>query len=170
LFKYALNGTNRAGVDMDVIDLVQAVDINAFSLIILVILLLATRNKFEQGMMQYRLFLTLIWLNMLLNGLDILGWIFDASSGAIGDPSRILNLLSNLFLYITVPVPAAVWFLYAHYQIYHDKNRLRRATYILIPLLFLNMALSLLSIRTGWFFQSASRTSTRGDLISCSMS
>ena len=131
---------------------IQAIDINVFSLVILAIILAALRSKHEKSMIQHKLFQVLIISNMLLIGLEIAGRVFDADSGASGPIAWMLNQFSNLALYIAVPLPAAVWFLYANYQIFHDTYRLRRTALLLLPVLSLNLILSLLSLRTGWFF------------------
>ncbi len=137
---------------MSLLEVVHTIDINIFALVILSILLAVSSSKNEKGMIQHQLFMYLIFLNMLLTCLEILGWIFDARAGGSGAMSWRLNLLANYSLYCFEPVPAAVWFLYAHYQIFHDPTRLKRVARILLPILFLNVVLSTASIRTGWFF------------------
>lgn len=134
------------------LDFIQAIDINVFSLVILAIILAALRSKQEKGMIQHKLFQVLIIMNMLLIVLEIAGRVFNADSGAGGAVAWQLNQFSNLALYIAVPLPAAIWLLYANYQIFHDTFRLRKAALMLLPVLSLNLVLSVLSLWTGWFF------------------
>lgn len=137
---------------MNPISIIQVIDIDIFSFFILLVLLVAISNKLEQNMVQHRLFRILILINMLLAVVEILGWVFDASAGATSAAAYWVNLLANTLLYCLVPLPAAIWFLYAHFQIFHDLSRLRRMIFILTPPMVINTFMSMMSTQTGWFF------------------
>ena len=140
-------------MEMEMINLARLLDTNFFALIILAILLFTYRRKYEKALIQQRLFYLLILLNMLLIFLDTSGWVFDAS--IISKSSSWAwhaNLISNMFLYCMAPVPPLVWFLYAHFQIFHDYRHLRQLIIGLALPLLLNTFLSVASLWTGWFY------------------
>jgi len=151
---------------MAAVSLIEIIDLNIVSIFVLVIILVAASGYREKGMIQYRLFDLLIILAIWLNGLEILGRVFDASVGVSGIAAWWLNSIFNALLYCSVPLPAAVWLIYAQYQIFHDIALLRRTLLLLTPLLALNAFLSILSPKTGWFFLVNSENYyARGDLF-----
>jgi len=151
---------------MPAVPLIETIDLNFVSIIVLIIILVAASGYREKGMIQYRLFDLLIILAIWLNGLEILGRVFDASMGMTGPAAWWLNSIFNAILYTSVPLPAAVWLIYAQYQIFHDTALMRRTILLLTPLLALNAFLSILSPKTGWFFSvSKDNLYARGDLF-----
>jgi diguanylate cyclase (GGDEF)-like protein len=141
---------------MTTVSVIQMIDINIISIIVLVIILIAISGYREKGMIQYKLFDLLLILGIWLNCLEICSSVFDASFGWTGMTAWWLNSVFNVLLYCTVPLPAAVWLLYAQYQIFHDVSLLRRTSFLLTPLIALNAFLSVLSVQTGWFFKIGS--------------
>lgn len=137
---------------MATVSLIQMIDVNIISIIALAFIMFAASGYREKGMIQYRIFALLIAVGIWLNCLEILGRVFDVSFGMSGDAAWWLNCISNIMLYSTVPVPAAIWLIYAQYQIFHDNSLLRRTALLLAPLLALNAFLSVMSAKTGWFF------------------
>lgn len=137
---------------MSTVPMIITIDINIISVLVLVIILIAASGFREKGMIQYRLFDILILLGVILNILEILGRVFDASFGVTGLAALWMNTIANVLLYCLVPLPAAVWLIYAQYQIFHDTNLMRRTILLLTPLMALNAFLAVLSPRTSWFF------------------
>ncbi|HBP38063.1 MAG TPA: hypothetical protein DD640_04860 [Clostridiales bacterium] len=138
---------------METINLVRLIDTNLFALIILAILLFTYRRKYEKALIQQRLFYLLILLNMLLILLDSFGWVFDASiSGQASPAYRQANLAANMLLYMMSPMPPIVWFLYAHFQIFHNYRHLKKLIVGLALPLLVNTFLSIASLWTGFFY------------------
>ena len=136
---------------MNWVNIIHITDINIISFFILLLLLFTTRNRQVYEIIQRRLFRLLVMANMLMLMMDILGWSFDAAVGAPVS-ERLPNLLANLGLFAPAPIPAALWFLYAHWHIFHDPVRLKRTARILAVPIILNVVLTILTIRTGWYF------------------
>lgn len=135
---------------MTLIEIIRIIDLNFLSLVILALILAAVHgNRQERGLVSTRLFILLIVLNMIMTVLDMLGWIWN---GLPGEMAWMGNLVGNLLLYCMVPLPAAAWYLYAHYQVFHNHHRLQRPLSAIIPLIAMNILVSCLSVRTGWFF------------------
>lgn len=151
---------------MSTVSLIETIDVNVVSIFVLLIILIAASGYREKGMIQYRLFDVLIILAIWLNGLEIFSRVFDAAYGLSGPFAWWLNSIFNALLYCSVPLPAAVWLIYAQYQIFHDTSLMRRTVLLLTPLIALNAFLSILSPRTGWFFLvSSDNYYARGDLF-----
>jgi diguanylate cyclase (GGDEF)-like protein len=145
------------------IEIIRTIDINILSAIILLVILAVSVNRRERGMVQHFLFIVMVILTLFLNLLEIFAWVFDASVGAFSIDYRWLNVLFNVVIYAAVPVPVAVWLLYAHYQIFHDVNRLRRVALFTLPVVLVNALLAVLSAKNGWFFLiDAGNTYRRG--------
>jgi diguanylate cyclase (GGDEF) domain len=127
----------------------KTIDSSILSLIILIFIYINAYNRSEAGFLNYKLFIYLIQINILLTIIDILGWIFN---GLPGNLNLIYNTSFNLLLYIIEPAAATLWVLYINDQIFHDEIRFNKLTRILLFFLFLNTILSIISIFTGWFF------------------
>ena len=99
--------------------------------------------------LQYRLFMLLLFSNMSMIIIDILGWTFN---GLPGQTNYLLNQYSNWALYILEPIPPMLWILYTHFQVYKEQAKVKAATYPLIYLWLINAVFSSLSLSYGWFF------------------
>jgi diguanylate cyclase (GGDEF)-like protein len=135
-----------------VIKLVQAIDINIFSVILSAVILAAASNRRERGMAQNNLFILLVTSNILMNILEICAWIFDAQVGAAGPVFRSLNLAFNTLYYALATIPVMLWLLYANYQLFRQKRTLLIAAAATAPAILADAVLSVLSPGTGWYF------------------
>ena len=124
-------------------------DINILSFIILAVIYANSHNKLEKYTRQYKIFRSMIIINMTLIVVDALSWLFN---GQIGYMNVILNNTFNFFLYALEIIPPALCLIYADYQIMHDERRLNRLSKILTGIFILNLALTITSLFTGWFF------------------
>ncbi len=149
---------------MSFLNIAQLIDINVVTIIILFLIYWAIRSNYhERGMVATRLFILLILLNILLTILDMLGWIWN---GLPGTAAWYANFIANSLLYICAPLPAAAWYLYAHYQVFHSLRRIRRPIFFLAAVILINLVLTVLSVKTGWYFSvDAANIYHRGPLF-----
>lgn len=139
----------------------KTLDSSIVSLIILVIVLLNSYNRFDRLFPERRLFFYIVIFNMFMLVIDYLGWAFNGIEGAAA-----LNAAFNCLLYAAAPAAPMLWFLYVNYQIFHDEARLRGAMPALVSLLAVNTVLSALSLFTGWFFSiDSNNVYSRGPLF-----
>ncbi|MEA4888053.1 MAG: GGDEF domain-containing protein [Clostridiaceae bacterium] len=135
---------------MSFLNIAQLIDINVVTVIVLLLILWAIiSNYHERGMVATQLFIILIILNILLTILDMLGWIWN---GMPGKTAWYANFIFNSLLYVCAPLPAAAWYLYAHYQVFHSLRRIKRPAVFLSAVILINLLLTGLSVRTGWYF------------------
>ncbi len=139
------------------------IDIDLISLLIVVFIWANTTKRMERAFTQHRLFLMLIGMLAAMLMCDGLSRIVDKVPG---DTAYWANWISNMLLYLGVPVIPCLWILYADYQIFHDEPRLMGYRFTLGACLFANGALALSSVFTGWYFTvSPENIYSRGPLF-----
>jgi diguanylate cyclase (GGDEF)-like protein len=147
---------------MEYMENFKTLDSSVLSLIILVFIFYNARNKLEKVFVSHRIFLGLVQTNILLILSDVGAWIFD---GLPGIHFLILNRLFNLSLFVFEPVAGSLWILYVCYQIKQNEKQLIIMKYVLPILFIINGVLSIVSLRTGWFFYvDSNNIYTRGNL------
>lgn len=127
----------------------QTMESSIISFLILLIIYIHSYSRIDKPFTQYKLFTALLQTNLALIVVDILGWIFNGMPGHL---NLLYNKGFNLLLYITEPIGPALWILYTNYQVFSDDHRLKKQKRILLILLTINAAVSLISLKTGWFF------------------
>lgn len=123
-------------------------DSSIISFIILAIILLHSYNRSERIFTQYKLYITLLILNMALIVIDILGWVFN---GLPGPQNHLCNIVFNVILYIAAPTVPSVWVLYTCHLIYSEQQT-KNIKAVLLVLLSVNAVITVISIFTGWYF------------------
>lgn len=138
----------------------MTLDINIFAFLILLIVYFNARRGCQRVFLQNRLFLRLVYINMVLVVMDVLGWAFNLYPG---DLNRALNILFNTLLYVCIPAAPVMWIIYCDYRIYKNEGRIRNLFYILLGTMGINAAISLLSIQYNLYFHvSADNVYSRG--------
>lgn len=127
----------------------KTLDTSIISLIILLVLVFHSYRRSERLFMQYKLFFSLLILNIVIIIIDILGWAFN---GLPGTANYFFNKGFNLMLYIFVPVAPTIWVLYTYYFVFRDEQKVRRIKCVLYTLLLINAVISVISLYTGWYF------------------
>ena len=142
----------------------KTLDLSIVSFIVLIFIFSYSYNRVERIFAQYKLFNTLVILNMSLIIIDLLGWAFNGLPGSL---NYYCNLGFNLILYIAAPMIPSVWVIYTYYLVYNDKKKVKRIRIILIILVAANALVSVLSLFTGSFFSvDAANIYHRGPLFS----
>jgi diguanylate cyclase (GGDEF)-like protein len=141
--------------------LINAVDIDAFALLILGFVYFNSRKRSDHTHMQHRLFMAMVGTLALL-------LIFDAAARmADGVPGgNFWNWATNICLYLLVPCVPVLWLLYADFQVYRDEKRFKNLAVPLGAYVLFNTALTVGSLFSGWFFSvDAGNVYHRGPLV-----
>lgn len=139
-------GVKRIGF----MDVFEKIGLNCFSFVLCMVMYVANLNISDKNMLQNRLFRWLIQIVMALLMLEILTWLVNEKPGEI---FFIFNNITNTLFFISGPVPAMTWALYASYQLFHDIHRLRiEMIASIIPIAFIAI-LTILSPLRGLIFR-----------------
>jgi hypothetical protein len=131
------------------LDALLRLNLNAFSIIVAVILLFGSRSRSDRAFADYHLFTWMLEFTILELVVDSVSWL---AAGRQGELWRITVVASNVIYYIGHPI---VPMLYSVYVVYQAKDGLRRARrwipYLAIPAAISGL-LSATSPLTGLFF------------------
>lgn len=128
--------------------LLSSIEPNIIAFCILLLIYLNERKMKKQPNAN-RIFMTLVYANMIMTVVDILGWVFN---GLPGKSAYTLNLLSNALLYTLAIIPASMWLIYVDSHVFRDRSRFKKWLIVLIALASVNMLLVIASIFNGWYF------------------
>lgn len=154
---------DHSGRGLLVLYILQYVELNGFSLSILVLIYLNMRHRGGRYLTDQKLFLALSAVDGLLLVLDTAMWLMD---GHPGEGLHTLYLFTSALYNILNPVICAIWYLYVNYYIFSSAARLRRALPFLFLPILLNALLSISSFFTGaYFIIDENNVYRRGPLI-----
>lgn len=122
--------------------------INSYSIVLLFIIGIHHSKSDEKDTLQYRLYIWLININIILLFVDILGR-FDGNPGTF---YPIVNHIGNFLLFLLNPVLPSIWFLYVHHQIYRNEKMTRQLIPPLIAMNAVNMVFLILSQFNGYYY------------------
>lgn len=125
------------------------VEINIFSLAILLLIFININNHTEKYRYGQKLFLALMASNAIILVFDTFMWVINGTSGIIAKEA---NLLTTTLYYILNPIPCMVWSLYVNYQVYRDEKHIKS---LLLPFsipMLINTVFSVLSYFKGYLF------------------
>lgn len=121
-------------------DFFVRIDINIFALILCWLIVHDAYQRTEKQLIQYRLFIGLVFANMALLILELSGVALNGIPGAV--PGFLYSAMIVLF-YLINPLPPFLWALYIHFQIYSDELKTRRLVVPLILPLIINSVMAL---------------------------
>lgn len=127
----------------------ETLDVSIISFIILSIVLIHSYNRLDRIFIQYRLFLTLVIMNIFLIVLDLASWFFNGQPGAIG---YFGNIICNFIQFATVPLLPGVWIIYIYYMVYQDARYIGKIKWFLTVAFLIHFLIVVASLYTGWFF------------------
>jgi diguanylate cyclase (GGDEF)-like protein len=144
---------------------VNAVDIDAFALLLLGFVFFNSRKRADHVYMQQKLFIAMAGTLALLLVFDAAARLADGVPGG-----NFFNWATNTGLFLLGPLPPVLWLLYADFQAYRDEKRLKRLTIPLGAYMLFNTALTLGSLFEGWaFWVDAANIYHRGPLVLLSL-
>lgn len=133
--------------------LLKTIDSSILSMIVLIIIYFNARSRTEKTFLHHKLFILLVKLNFALIVIDILSWSFN---GRHGLGNMFLNQGFNLLLFLLEPLAPLLWIFYIKLQIFHDDYSIKKLKAPLAILFLINALLSVMSLKTGWFFYISS--------------
>lgn len=144
---------------MEFIKIIQ-LDIYAF---IILMIILFNEHKVKKQLFSNKIYMWLVRVTVILIVVDALAWVFNLRPG---NANLILNWASNFALYFLAPLPGIIWMFYADFQIFHDKERVKRLAWVGGAVFAVNMVLLVMSLQYGWFFYiDTANTYHRGPLF-----
>lgn len=123
--------------------------INLFAAIILVIIAINENQQFDRHLPQERLFLTMVYTNILLCISDAIAWAVENVTGTI---YVIINQIFTSIAFIAIPVFTYTWFLYAIFNIFRDEKLLEKYEKYTVVLVMICTSLVISNSFTHWLF------------------
>ncbi len=124
-------------------------DIDLFSVIVLLIILINFNRYNNWDKYKYRLFSLLIFTNILLLVTDSLIYILDGINFV---SIKEFNLFIIMVYYILNPVVCILWSLYVDYYIFEDKAHSQKILRMISIPTVISTLISISSIFTGYYF------------------
>jgi len=122
--------------------------LNIYSILIIVIIHLNARKLFKKDSLSDKLFLAILYLNVLMLGVEILSR-FDGDVSVI---HIVFNRVGNFLVFLTNPILPSLWLLYVHYQVLRDEKKTRKLFKKLCAM-YAVYAVSLAPSRIfGWYY------------------
>lgn len=124
------------------------IDLNFYSIVMLLIIFLSIINRTQQLSLSNIFFVLLIFSTILVLVLEVLSWMFDGKSGT---SALRLNIIFNIMLFALNPLVVISWINYIDYKIFNSLDRLKKHLFY-IPFLFIAIVVILINIKTGWIY------------------
>jgi len=141
--------------------------LNTYSIILLSIVCLHSLKQTERESLQYRLYMMMLQITILMLVVDILSR-FDGRPDTI---YPIINHFGNFLIFLFNPILPSLWLLYVHYQVFYSKKKMILLLYPLLAINAANAVLLILSQFFGWFyFIDSDNIYHRGSLFGLSIS
>jgi len=121
---------------------------NIYSVLIVIIIHFNARKLFEKDSLPDRLYLSVLYITVLMLVLDILSR-FDGDGSVI---CIVLNRVGNFLIFLMVPVLPSLWLAYVHYHVFRDEKRTRKLLFPLCAINAVYAAALILSRSYGWFY------------------
>lgn len=122
--------------------------INIYSIILLMVIHVYSVNHADKRSHGHKLYINMVRLFIVMLIFDTMGR-FD---GRLGTVYPILNHTGNFMLFMLNNIPASLWLLYVHNQIYHDTRNIKPLVRMLVILNAANAILVMVSQFTGWLY------------------
>ena len=122
--------------------------LNIYSITILLVIYFHAMKFFEKNSLSDRLYMLILYVTVLLLGIDILSR-FDGSASVV---YRVLNHAGNFLMFVMSPVLPMLWVSYVHFKVYQDERRTRKLFYPFCIVFVINTLAVILSQFYGWLY------------------
>lgn len=129
-------------------NLTNVITINAYSIIVLIILSIQTLRHSERQSLQYKVYMALLHTTILMLIVDVMGR-FDGNPGSY---YSIFNQLGNFTLYIINGLLPSLWLLYVYFQFNNRTTKLKPLLYLIAASNFINFIFLISSQFFGWYY------------------
>lgn len=124
-------------------------DINIFSILILLTVLIVGNDRKEKGFLQNKFFTALLISNIWLLCFETLSWALD---GAPGQAYHVILSIVNIILLVSAFIPSILWLFFINYQVYKSRSRIIKMLRIFLFPALISTALVVSSPLTGLVF------------------
>ncbi len=107
-------------------------DINFFSVILLMLIVLIMSQRRDTMSYSSRLFKLLIFVNIYMLIMEVVSWKFDMLTGTF---NWYANYMSNMVFGWSTPMITCVWASYIDYRMFGSMERLKRRWYYIHPMI-----------------------------------
>ncbi len=129
-------------------DLTSNVIINIYSIALLSVILLHSLKNAEKQSLQYRLYIEMLLITMLLLVLDV----FSRFDGRPDTIYLFINHIGNFMVFLLNPILPSLWLLYVHVHMFQKEEKTRRLLYPLSAILAVNAVLVVLTQFFGLYY------------------
>lgn len=141
----------------------QYVELNCFSISILLLIFLNIYHQYSQYLTDQKLFLMLVSVAALILFFDTAMWILDGKPGIY---VKLLYIFSAVLYNILNPVICIIWYFYVDFYINGSKEHLKKTLIPMLTLVLINSVLSIASIFINMYFViDDSNIYHRGDYV-----
>lgn len=133
---------------VNVMSLASNAILNIYSITILLVIYFHAMKFFEKNSLSDRLYMLILYVTVLLLGIDILSR-FDGSASVV---YRVLNHAGNFLMFVMSPVLPMLWVSYVHFKVYQDERRTRKLFYPFCIVFVINTLAVILSQFYGWLY------------------
>lgn len=123
--------------------------LNAYSMAVLAYIMVYSRMNTGKKDVAYRLFMSTVQVMFAMLLVDAFGR-FDGRPGTLYEP---LNRIGNFLNFILNPIVPSIWILYVIRQTGYSRKLMRLFQYLLGGLVFAQAAMTVASLRTGWYYR-----------------
>lgn len=124
-------------------------EINTFAIIITLIIFISLYNKTSNLMIEHKLFISILALNISILVFDTLMWNLDGRNTPF---SRYALVISTLIYFFLQPLICMHWSLYVDFHINHNNSRIKRLQLPMSLPIILNTILCVTSLFHHLFF------------------
>lgn len=125
-------------------------DINIFSILILLMILIIGYDRKEKRFLQHKLFTALLLSNIWLLTFDTLGWALD---GIPGYTNRVICTAVNMIALLSDFIPPIMWLFYIDYQVYKSRKHIAKKFRFYISPALVSAVFVITSPLTGLVFR-----------------
>lgn len=122
--------------------------LNMYSIAIILIIYFHALKFFEKDSLPDRLYMLILYITILMLGMDILSR-FDGNTSII---YPVFNTIGNFALFLMSPVLPSLWVAYVHFQVFREERKTRRLFYPLCIINVINAIILIFSQFFGWFY------------------
>ncbi len=122
--------------------------LNLYSIVIILIICFHALKFFEKDSLSDKLYMLILYIAILMLGLDILSR-FDGGTSKI---YYVFNTIGNFAVFLMSPVLPSLWVAYVHFQVFHEERKTRQLFYPLCIINAINAIILILSQFFGWLY------------------
>ncbi|MBN2299817.1 MAG: GGDEF domain-containing protein [Acholeplasmataceae bacterium] len=126
------------------------IETNVISIFMLFTIYFSLHKQVNKQEFINRLFITLVWLNILILIIDSFQVFFDGVNTTLG--SYALQISTGVYYFLN-PIIPLFWLIYVDFHIFRNRKRLFHIFYISLPILLLHTTFIIMSISSDFIYR-----------------